>query len=105
MLSGSLFSYLGFVGRENLKVLTGEPKGYKQPTGAAQSGKDVIRYFCGDCGTPLWAAAESAPETYTIKLAMFGNQLPPGKEIYWKRAKEWEKPIVPPDCVFEGWLE
>ncbi|KAH9830091.1 Mss4-like protein [Rhodofomes roseus] len=103
LLSGSLFSYLGFVSRENLKILQGEPKGYKQPAEAARSGKEVIRYFCGDCGTPLWAAAESAPETYSIKLAMFGNSLPPAMEIFWKHAHDWQKPIVPAEMVFEEW--
>ncbi|TFY62078.1 hypothetical protein EVJ58_g4094 [Rhodofomes roseus] len=98
-----VFSYLGFVSRENLKILQGEPKGYKQPAEAARSGKEVIRYFCGDCGTPLWAAAESAPETYSIKLAMFGNSLPPAMEIFWKHAHDWQKPIVPAEMVFEEW--
>ncbi|KZT66615.1 hypothetical protein DAEQUDRAFT_730030 [Daedalea quercina L-15889] len=105
VLAGSLFSYLGFVKRENVKVLQGEPKGYKQPLSAAQSGKPITRYFCGDCGTPLWAAADSAPDTYSIKLAMFGNNLPPAMEIYWKYAQTWEKPMVPSEALFDRWYE
>ncbi|EPT05813.1 hypothetical protein FOMPIDRAFT_1021436 [Fomitopsis schrenkii] len=102
-LAGSLFAYIAFVPRDKLLILQGEPKGYKQPIDAAASGKQVIRYFCGDCGTPLWAAAESAPHAYTVKLALFGNNIPPGNEIYWKYAQPWEKPLASPDNVFEGW--
>ena len=83
----AVFSYITFVARDKLQILQGEPKGYKQPLDAAASGKQVIRYFCSDCGTPLWAAAESAPHVYTIKVALFGNNIPPGKEIYWKYAQ------------------
>ena len=83
----AVFSYITFVARDKLEILQGEPKGYKQPLDAAASGKQVIRYFCSDCGTPLWAAAESAPHVYTIKVALFGNNIRPGKEIYWKYAQ------------------
>ena len=87
MFDSVVFSYIAFVARDKLKILQGEPKGYKQPLDAAASGKQVIRYFCSDCGTPLWAAAESAPHVYTVKLALFGNNIPPGKEVYWKYAQ------------------
>lgn len=87
MCDSAVFSYITFVARDKLQILQGEPKGYKQPLDAAASGKQVIRYFCSDCGTPLWAAAESAPHVYTIKVALFGNNIRPGKEIYWKYAQ------------------
>ena len=87
LLHSVVFSYIAFVARDKVQILQGEPRGYKQPLDAAASGKQVIRYFCSDCGTPLWAAAESVPHAYTIKLALFGNNMPPGKEIYWKYAQ------------------
>ncbi|TFY62081.1 hypothetical protein EVJ58_g4091 [Rhodofomes roseus] len=100
-LAGSLFSYLAPVPRSNLQVLEGTAKGYKQPTSDNVSGKQVTRYFCGDCSTPLWAESEAAPGGCFVKLAPFGNKLPPGAELFWKNAYEWQNSIVAPEAVFD----
>ena len=50
------------------------------------SGKQVTRYFCGDCGTPLWAESAATPTFCAVKLALFGNNFEPAIEIFWKSA-------------------
>ncbi|KAH9932340.1 Mss4-like protein [Fomitopsis serialis] len=91
-LSGSLFSYVAPI-----------PRRLQAAEVRELSGKQVTRHFCGDCGTPLWAEFESAPEEYFIKLALFGNKLPPGAEVFWKNVHESrQKPIVAPEAVFDA---
>ena len=67
-------------------MLQGTTKVYKQPKSDNTSGKQVTRHFCGDCGTPLWAESEAAPEGLYVKLAPFGNNLLPGAELFWRNA-------------------
>ncbi|KAH9922630.1 Mss4-like protein [Fomitopsis serialis] len=101
LFSGSLFAYAGKVDRENLQVVQGQPKSYKQPTDTSLSGKQVTRHFCGDCGTPLWVESDATPTIYAVKLALFANNFAPGIEIFWQNAHDWEKPMAPPELVFD----
>ncbi|KAH9843827.1 uncharacterized protein C8Q71DRAFT_14973 [Rhodofomes roseus] len=65
------------------------------------SGEPVQRTFCPDCGTPLYAYAEGVPSRYCVLLALFGNNLEPGVEIFWRSAKSWERPLVPSECLHQ----
>ncbi|KAJ9103043.1 hypothetical protein QFC20_004852 [Naganishia adeliensis] len=51
--------------RQNLHVVTGEPKTWVDDN--ADSGKPITRAFCGTCGTALWSAPDSAPEVVFVK--------------------------------------
>ncbi|KAH9830092.1 Mss4-like protein [Rhodofomes roseus] len=102
VLSGSLFACTAFVASKNLQVVRGTPKPYKQSRETNSSGMQVTRHFCGDCGTPLWGESEVAPSGSFVRTALFGNTLPPKAEVFWKRAHEWEKPMVPPGALFEA---
>ncbi|KZT66612.1 hypothetical protein DAEQUDRAFT_445084 [Daedalea quercina L-15889] len=102
-LAGSLFAYVAQVSRVNFQVLQGTTKAYKQPKSEGMSGQ-ITRHFCGDCGTPLWAESEAMPDGISVKLAPFGNKLPPGAEIFWKNAHKWQKPMVVSEAVFDGML-
>jgi len=92
-----VFAYVAPIPRSSLQILKGTTKGYKQPKSENLSRKQVTRHFCGDCGTPLWAESGAAPEGCFIKLALFGNKLPPGAEVL----NSWQKPIVAPEAVFD----
>lgn len=81
-----MFAYVAPVPRVNMQVLQGATKAYNQPKSASTSGKQVIRHFCGECGTPLWAESEAAPEIFFVKLAPFGNKLPPGADLFYENA-------------------
>ncbi|KAH9829674.1 Mss4-like protein [Rhodofomes roseus] len=101
IFAGSLFAYATKVDRQHLQVIQGQPKAYKQPPNTNLSGKQVTRYFCGDCGTPLWVESDATPTLYAVKLALFGNNFAPGIEIFWKNAHEWEKPMASSEMVFD----
>ena len=81
-----MFAYIAPAPRASVKIIQGVTKAYKQPTSENASGKQVVRHFCGDCGTPLWAESQAAPDILFVKLAPFGNKLPPGADFFWKNA-------------------
>jgi hypothetical protein len=47
----------------SLRLLGGSPKGF---TKAADSGNELTRFFCPDCGSPLWTAPQRYPGTVFI---------------------------------------
>ena len=56
------------------------------------------RYFCGQCGSPVYSKnRESKPKKTVIKLSLLRdevNQLPkPKKEVFCKDMMDWEKKI------------
>ena len=65
----AVFAYVAPVRRANFQVLQGTPKAYEQPTCESRPGSQITRYFCGDCGTPLWAQSDAAPDGLHAKLA------------------------------------
>ena len=46
------------------KITQGTPKRY---TAVADSGRTLHRYFCGDCGSPLYSQRAATPETLSIR--------------------------------------
>jgi hypothetical protein len=75
-------------------VLRGEPKVYIKTT--ADSGNRRAHAFCGDCGTPIYAAAIENPPTYSLRIggikqrAQFGK---PKRQIWCKSALPWSMDI------------
>lgn len=62
--AGSAFSTLAGVPRAEFR-LSGEPKLYQD--GDTDSGNPVERYFCGNCGSPIYSALPGAPDTIYLK--------------------------------------
>ncbi|KAH9843823.1 Mss4-like protein [Rhodofomes roseus] len=93
--AGSLCNYWAPVLVEKLHVVKGQPKTYRSPEGKSMSGKPVQRTFCPDCGTPLYVYAEGVPSRYCVILALFGNNLEPGVEIFWRSAKRERVSLCP----------
>ncbi len=63
--AGSAFSTLAGVPAAEFKFTQGEPKLYED--GDTQSGNTVQRYFCGECGSPIYSAIPSQPDTLFLK--------------------------------------
>jgi hypothetical protein len=80
-------NYVGIVPITALSVTKGEPRGYRSK---GDSGSEVSRVFCANCGTPLWAVPEHAP-ILTIKLgALHDNaDLAPQMHAYVSSAPKW----------------
>jgi hypothetical protein len=63
--AGSAFSTLAGVPRSEFRLLGGTPKLYRDAD--TDSGNPVERYFCGDCGSPIYSALPSSPDTLYLK--------------------------------------
>jgi len=62
--AGSAFSTLAGVPKSEFHM-TGEPKLYQD--GDTASGNTVERYFCGNCGSPIYSALGSQPDQVFLK--------------------------------------
>ncbi|PIE07173.1 MAG: hypothetical protein CSA74_08580 [Rhodobacterales bacterium] len=84
--SGGGPNYVALIPRDAFRVTRGAAKAYVAKGG---SGKDVRRWFCPDCGTPLWSEPADQP-FYTVKLGAFdGQDLVPAMHVFTASAPEW----------------
>jgi hypothetical protein len=63
----------------------------KRYTAIADSGRTLHRYFCADCGTPIYSQREQNPEFLTVRAGSF-DEPPPmkiGLHIWTKNARSW----------------
>ena len=63
--AGSAFSTLAGVPKDQFEFTKGEPKLYLDSD--TNSGNKVERYFCADCGSPIYSALGSQPDTLYLK--------------------------------------
>ena len=63
--AGSAFSTLGAVPKAEFAITVGTPKLYEDTDTA--SGNPVHRYFCGNCGSPIYSAISAQPDTIYLK--------------------------------------
>lgn len=84
--TGSSYSLVLVAPKKAVKI-TGKDKDYAKP---GDSGKPVHRVFCGDCGSPIIHAPESAPDIVAVKAGILDtnikHQLKPAVDIYLKDA-------------------
>jgi hypothetical protein len=58
---------------EAFKLTQGTPKRY---AARADSGRTLYRYFCGDCGAPIYSQRETAPGMVVVRAGTFDNPGP-----------------------------
>lgn len=63
--AGSAFSTLAGVPKAQFRLTNGEPKLYED--GDTESGNTVERYFCGNCGSPIYSALPGQPDMLYLK--------------------------------------
>ncbi len=63
--AGSAFSTLAGVPKDGLNFTQGEPKLYLDAD--TDSGSTVQRFFCGNCGSPIYSAIDSMPDMVFLK--------------------------------------
>jgi hypothetical protein len=63
--AGSAFSTLASVPKTDFSITTGQPKLYEDSD--TRSGDTVARYFCGNCGSPIYSALPSQPDAIFLK--------------------------------------
>lgn len=63
--AGSAFSTLVGVPKPGFAITSGTPKRYLD--GDTTSGTPVERYFCGNCGSPIYSALPAQPDMVFVK--------------------------------------
>lgn len=63
--AGSAFSTLAAVARTEFSLTAGEPKRYLDED--TDSGNPVERFFCGNCGSPIYSAIGAQPDMLFLK--------------------------------------
>jgi hypothetical protein len=89
-LSGSAFRVVVPAKKENFRLLTGEPKIYVK---TGDSGRKRVQSFCMNCGTPIFSADVSNPQTFSIRVgtAQQRAELPPKVQLWCRSALGWTK--------------
>jgi hypothetical protein len=85
--SGAPFAS-GFIVLASDVEITGTPKTYSVRAG---SGSLAARSFCSDCGTPLFARGEAAPEFMSIRFPTLDSpsDFQPTLDIWTSSAQPW----------------
>jgi hypothetical protein len=85
--SGGGPNYVALAPNDSFEVTKGEAKIYRSK---GDSGGEVRRAFCAECGTPLWSLPPGAPFT-PIKLGALddSSDLTPMLHLYTSSAPPW----------------
>jgi hypothetical protein len=81
-------------------ITQGTPKRYSL---VAASGRTLHRFFCGDCGSPLYSRRETMPEMTSVRIGTL-DDAPPMKivtNIWTESARPWAH-IDPQTKQFPG---
>ena len=86
--SGAGGSVNAIVPSSAFKITQGTPKRY---AAKADSGRTLHRYFCGDCGSPIYSQRASSTEMVVVRAGLFDN---PGDmkitaNIWTRSARPW----------------
>jgi len=89
--AGSAFSTLASVPRSEFKITAGSPKLYKD--GDTKSGNTVERYFCGNCGSPIYSALGSQPDAIFLKTGTLDDtsSFQPRFHVWCDSKQNWVK--------------
>lgn len=75
----------------------------KRYAGKADSGRTLYRFFCGDCGAPIYSQRETTPETIALRIGTIDS--PPPMQItahIWTKSKRPWSHIESGAKQFEG---
>ncbi|MDQ0082232.1 Uncharacterized conserved protein [Variovorax sp. YR634] len=93
VLSGSAYRVSVPVPASSFRLLTGTPKTYVK---TADSGARRRHGFCANCGSPIWAAADSdTPPSYALRVGALAQRalLPPRRRIWCRSALAWSEDL------------
>jgi len=86
--SGAGASHNAVVPTSAVTFTSGIPKRYAD---TAQSGNILNRYFCGDCGSPIYSQREQVPQMMVLKVGTLdaSNDMKIVMNIWTKSARPW----------------
>ncbi|MDQ3959198.1 MAG: GFA family protein [Pseudomonadota bacterium] len=87
-LTGSAFSTSDPAAREAFTLRTGQLKLYVK---TAESGRKRAQAFCPECGTRIYAATVSDPQTFNIRVGTVAQRagLRPRTQLWCRSALPW----------------
>jgi hypothetical protein len=90
-ISGSTYSSNGMYSSDGFKVIQGTPKQHKK---TADSGNEIVSYFCGDCGSTMWRQSDSFPGKMIIKMGTLDDtsildNFNTNAELFTKNRPKW----------------
>lgn len=82
------------------RITHGEPRRF---TKVADSGRTLHRFFCGDCGSPIYSQREAAPEMMMVRAGTLDDSsgLKVTASIWTKSARSWGH-VEPSSKQFPG---
>jgi hypothetical protein len=86
--SGTGGSVNAMIPTSGFRITHGAPRRYSV---TADSGRTLHRFFCGECGSPLFSRREIVPETTSLRIGTLDNP-PPMKitaNIWINSARPW----------------
>ncbi len=86
--SGAAFATVVVVPRAGFRLLKGKPAGYVY---RGDSGQNLTRQFCAQCGAPLFTEVESMPDAWIVRAVAFDepSRFVPQMHIYTASAQPW----------------
>lgn len=86
--SGSAFHVAVLVPQSSFRVLTGKTATYAK---TADSGNNIERVFCPNCGTPLWWNGDGFPDVVVLALSSLDNPeaITPNRELWTDSSVSW----------------
>src|ERR1041384_6102099 len=78
------------------RITQGTPRRF---VGKSDSGNEITRVFCGDCGSPLYVQVSTRPDIVGVRVCTFDDPswFRPEANIFAKSAQPWDHmdPAVP----------
>lgn len=86
--SGTGHSTVTIMGRKSVEI-DGPVKGFAR---SANSGSTITRHFCPECGTPVYALTERAPDLILLPTGLFEapNWFGPRQVIFSRSHLDWD---------------
>jgi hypothetical protein len=86
--SGSIGTIGAPIPSTAFRITQGTPKRYGL---VADSGRTLHRYFCGDCGSPIYSQRASIPETVVVRAGTFDDSegMKVTFHVWTSRARSW----------------
>ena len=86
--SGAAGSVNAVIPSSAFRITHGTPKRYDAK---ADSGRTLHRYFCGDCGSPIYSQRPTTPDTVVVRAGLFDNagEMKVTANIWTQRARPW----------------
>ena len=73
---------------KDFAITQGTPKRY---AAKADSGRTLLRFFCGDCGSPIYSQREASPERLVVRAGSIDDSsaMKIVTNIWTKSARSW----------------